>query len=197
VRVRLYLPATRVPPASTSFRSIRARRPVAKLFVECHAPPSKPYASYVRPGHIDSSSSFVGSVLAPRDVQTRRVEPGSRVIVRRREMDCRLLWFAKCINNVFEIGAERDAVGLFGEVLNRDGALVKRRFVRLLESSTIDRNVDTNVFYAYTTTAKKIVKEEIEVEEERECCRVGHRAFAISRRRKRARPRSADKTVRF
>jgi len=83
-------------------------------------------------------------------------------------MDYRLLWFVKCVNNVFEIGAERDAAVLFGETLNKDDGSLKRQFARYLESSAIDRDVDTNVFYVYTTTVKKIVKEEIEVEEERE-----------------------------
>lgn len=87
---------------------------------------------------------------------------------RENKMDYRLLWFVKCINNVFEIGTERDAVSLFGETLNKDEGFLKRQFVRYLESSTIDRNINTNIFYVYTTTVKKIVKEEIEVEEERE-----------------------------
>lgn len=82
-------------------------------------------------------------------------------------MDYRLLWFVKCINNVFEIGTERETVNLFGETLNKDDGLLKQRFVRYLESSTIDRNVNTNIFYVYVTTVKKVIKEEIEVEEER------------------------------
>lgn len=81
-------------------------------------------------------------------------------------MDFRLLWFVKCINNVFEIGTERDAVNLFGETLNRDTGLL-RQFIQYFETSTIDRNVNTNIIYVYTTTVKKIIKEEIEVEEER------------------------------
>lgn len=83
-------------------------------------------------------------------------------------MDYRLLWFVKCIKNVFEIGTESDTVNLFGETLNKDDGLLKRQFIQYLESSTIDRNINTNIFYVYTTTMKKVIKEEIEVEEERE-----------------------------
>lgn len=83
-------------------------------------------------------------------------------------MDYRLLWFVKCINNVFEIGNVKEAVNLFGETLNKDEGLLKQQFVQYLESSTINRNTNTNIFYVYTTTVKKIIKEEIEVEEERE-----------------------------
>lgn len=82
-------------------------------------------------------------------------------------MDYRLLWFAKCINNVFEIGTEKDTVNLFGKTLNKDDGLLKQRFVQYLESSTIDRNVNTNLFYVYITAVKKVIKEEIEIEEER------------------------------
>lgn len=82
-------------------------------------------------------------------------------------MDYRLLWFVKCINNVFKIGTEREAVNLFGDTLNKDDGLLKQQFIQYLESSTINRNVNTNIFYVYTTTVKKVIKEEIEVEEER------------------------------
>lgn len=82
-------------------------------------------------------------------------------------MDYRLLWFVKCINNVFEIGTEREAVNLFGDTLNKDDGLLKQQFIQYLESSTINRNVNTNIFFVYTTTVKKVIKEEIEVEEER------------------------------
>lgn len=82
-------------------------------------------------------------------------------------MDYRLLWFVKCINKVFEIGTEREAVNLFGDTLNKDDGLLKQQFIQYLESSTINRNVNTNIFYVYTTTVKKVIKEEIEVEEER------------------------------
>lgn len=83
-------------------------------------------------------------------------------------MDYRLLWFVKYINNVFEIGTEKETVILFGETLNKDNGLLKRQFLRFMESSTTNRNVNTNIFYVYTTTVKKVIKEEIEVEEERE-----------------------------
>jgi len=69
------------------------------------------------------------------------------------------------MNNVFEIGSEMGAGRLFDALVNRDGALVKRRFVRFLESSA---DAD-NVFYAYTTAVEKTVREEVEVDEEREC----------------------------
>lgn len=82
-------------------------------------------------------------------------------------MDYRLLWFVKCINKVFEIGTEKETVCLFGETLNKDGGALKRQLVRFLETSTIDRNINTNIFYVYTTTVKKVIKEEIEIEEER------------------------------
>lgn len=82
-------------------------------------------------------------------------------------MDYRLLWFVKCINNVFEIGNMKEAVNLFGETLNKDEGLLKQQFIQYLESSTINRNTNTNIFYVYTTTVKKIIKEEVEVEEER------------------------------
>lgn len=82
-------------------------------------------------------------------------------------MDYRLLWFVKCINNVFEIGTEKETVCLFGEALNKDDGLLKHQFTQFLESSIIDRNINTNIFYVYTTTVKKVIKEEIEIEEER------------------------------
>lgn len=82
-------------------------------------------------------------------------------------MDFRLLWFVKCINNVFEIGTERETVKLFGETLNKDEGLLRQQFIQYLESSTVNRNINTNIFYIYTTTVKKVIKEEIEVEEER------------------------------
>jgi len=82
-------------------------------------------------------------------------------------MDFRLLWFVKCINNVFEIGTESETVKLFGETLNKDEGFLRQKFIQYLESSTINRNVNTNIFYIYTTTVKKVIKEEIEVEEER------------------------------
>lgn len=82
-------------------------------------------------------------------------------------MDFRLLWFVKCINNVFEIGTEKETVKLFGEALNKDEGLLRQQFILYLESSTINRNMNTNIFYIYTTTVKKVIKEEIEVEEER------------------------------
>eukprot|EP00102_Acyrthosiphon_pisum_P024431 XP_016661641.1 PREDICTED: uncharacterized protein LOC100570664 [Acyrthosiphon pisum] len=81
-------------------------------------------------------------------------------------MDFRLLWFVKCINNVFEIGTERETVKLFGETLNKDEGLLRQQFIQYLESSTVNRNMNTNIFYIYTTTVKKVIKEEIEVEEE-------------------------------
>lgn len=82
-------------------------------------------------------------------------------------MDNRLLWFVKCINNVFKIGTEKETTNLFEETLNKDAGSLKKQFIQYLESSTIDRNINTNIFYIYTTTVKKIIKEEIEVEEER------------------------------
>lgn len=82
-------------------------------------------------------------------------------------MDFRLLWFVKCINNVFEIGTEREAVKLFGETLNKDEGLLRHQFVQYLEFPTLNRNTNTNIFYVYITTVKKVIKEEIEVEEER------------------------------
>lgn len=82
-------------------------------------------------------------------------------------MDYRLLWFVKCINNVFELGTEKETIRLFGETLNKDGGLLKQKFIQYLESSIINRNINTNIFYVYTTTVKKVIKEEIEVEEER------------------------------
>ncbi|VVC32081.1 Dynein heavy chain, domain-2,Dynein heavy chain domain,Dynein heavy chain, domain-1,Dynein heavy chain, P- [Cinara cedri] len=81
-------------------------------------------------------------------------------------MDYRLLWFVKCINNVFEIGTESETENLFMETLNKNEGLLKRQFIQFLESSTINRNINTNIFYVYITTVKKVIKEEIEVEEE-------------------------------
>lgn len=83
-------------------------------------------------------------------------------------MDYRLLWFVKCVNSVFEIGTEKETVSLFGETLNKDGGLLKHKFMQYLESSAINRNINTNIFYVFTTTVKKVIKEEIEIEEERE-----------------------------
>lgn len=83
-------------------------------------------------------------------------------------MDYRLLWFVKCVNSVFEIGTEKETVSLFGETLNKDGGLLKHKFTQYLESSAINRNINTNIFYVFTTTVKKVIKEEIEIEEERE-----------------------------
>lgn len=82
--------------------------------------------------------------------------------------DYRLLWFVKCINNVFEIGTESETINLFMETINKDDGLLKRQFAQFFESPTINRNINTNIVYVYTTTVKKVVKEEIEVEEERE-----------------------------
>lgn len=82
-------------------------------------------------------------------------------------MDHRLLWFGKCINNVFEIGSVKEAINLFEETLDKDGGQLKHKFIQYLESSMINRNMNTNIFYVYTTTVKKIIKEEIEIEEER------------------------------
>lgn len=83
-------------------------------------------------------------------------------------MDYRLLWFAKCINNVFEIGTESEMTNLFMETLNKDEGLLKQKFIQFFEFSSINRNINTNIIYVYTTTVKKVIKEEIEVEEERE-----------------------------
>ncbi|XP_050432866.1 uncharacterized protein LOC126840904 [Adelges cooleyi] len=55
---------------------------------------------------------------------------------------------------------------LLEEQLNKDDGVLRRQFVQYLECPSSVENMCKNTLYVYTSTVKKVIKEEIEVDEE-------------------------------
>lgn len=81
-------------------------------------------------------------------------------------MDPRIVWFVKCINNVFQIGTEIFTMELFEEQLCRNESLLKKQFFQFLESPNNEENNFKSTLYVYTSVVQKVINEEVEVEEE-------------------------------
>ncbi|XP_050548556.1 uncharacterized protein LOC126910232 [Daktulosphaira vitifoliae] len=81
-------------------------------------------------------------------------------------MDTRIVWFVKCINNVFQIGTEIFTMNLFEEELCKNESILKNQLIQFLESPNNEENNFKNIMYVYTSVVEKVIYEEIEVEEE-------------------------------